>query len=74
MTQGAVAQLIRGLEASRRRSYSTWDLLMWTRDLAPLRQDPAFDAYLRRSGILDYWKRHGFPAQCRPRGDGAACD
>jgi TolB-like protein/DNA-binding winged helix-turn-helix (wHTH) protein/Flp pilus assembly protein TadD len=72
--QSTPEQLILGLEASRRRSYSTWDLLMWTRDLAPMRQDPAFAAYLRRSGILDYWKRHGFPPQCRPRGDGASCD
>ena len=72
--QATPDELIRGLEASRRRSYSTWDLLMWTHDLARIRRDPAFEAYLRRSGILDYWKRHGFPPQCRPRGDGASCD
>ena len=47
---------------------------MWTRDLTRIRSDPAFDAYLRRSGILAFWRRHGFPPQCRPQGDGAVCD
>jgi TolB-like protein/Flp pilus assembly protein TadD len=68
------AKLVQGLDTTRRRAYSSWDLLMWTHDLARIRRDPAFEAYLRDSGILDYWKRHGFPPQCRPRGDGASCD
>ena len=68
------ALLVEGLATTRRRAYSSWDLLMWTRDLVRIRRDPAFEAYLRSSGILDYWKAHGFPAQCRPRGDGAECD
>jgi TolB-like protein/DNA-binding winged helix-turn-helix (wHTH) protein len=68
------AQVIAGLEEVRHRSYSSWDLLLWTRDLRALRQDPAFGDYLRRSGILAYWQRNGFPAQCRPAGGGAACD
>lgn len=69
-----VRELIDGLDRVRQRSYSSWDLLLWTRDLAHLRRDPAFDDYLRRNGILDYWKQNGFPPQCRPVGDGAACD
>ena len=68
------AKLVEGLDTTRRRAYSTWDLLLWTHDLSRIRRDPAFEAYLRSSGILDYWKRHGFPPQCRPRGDGASCD
>jgi TolB-like protein/DNA-binding winged helix-turn-helix (wHTH) protein len=70
----APGRLIAGLDEARERSYSTWDLLLWTRDLAYLRRDPAFQAYLRDNGILAYWRRHGFPVQCRPRGDGADCD
>ncbi len=69
-----VRELIDGLDRVRERSYSSWDLLPWTSDLAHLRRDPAFGDYLRRNGILDYWKRHGFPEQCRPVGDSAACD
>lgn len=68
------AALIEGLDNVRKRSYSTWDLLLWTKSLAYLRRDPAFQDYLRRNGILDYWKRHGFPRQCRPQGDGAVCE
>ena len=68
------ALLVEGLDTTRRRAYSSWDLLMWTPHLARISSDPAFDAYLRRSGILAFWRRHGFPPQCRPQGDGAVCD
>ncbi len=68
------AELIRKLDVLRERSYSSWDLLLWTKDLAYMRRDPAFQDYLRDNGILDYWKKHGFPEQCRPQGEGAACD
>ena len=68
------AELIGKLDVLRERSYSSWDLLLWTKDLAYLRRDPAFQDYLRENGILAYWKRHGFPAQCRPQGEGAYCE
>lgn len=68
------AAIIRGFEDVRKRDYSTWDLLLWTRDLAYIRRHPAFQDYLRDNGILDYWRRHGFPKQCRPKGDGAVCE
>jgi TolB-like protein len=67
-------ELIAGLAEARRRAYSSYDLLLWTRDLAFLRRDPAFQDYLRDSGILAYWRRHGFPKQCRPQGEGAYCE
>lgn len=72
--QADAATAIRELGEIRRRGYSSWDLLLWTRDLVHLRRDPAFQDYLRDDGILDYWRVHGFPPQCRPLGDGAACD
>lgn len=68
------AEFIRSLGEARERSYSTWDLLLWTKDLSYLRRDPAFQAYLKDNGILAYWKQHGFPSQCRPQGDGAFCE
>lgn len=69
------ADLIAKLDVLRERSYSSWDLLLWTKDLDYLRRDPAFQAYLHDNGIFAYWKRHGFPKQCRPDGkDGAICD
>jgi TolB-like protein/DNA-binding winged helix-turn-helix (wHTH) protein len=69
-----VPELIAGLESMRKGGYSTWDLVLWNKEYAFLRRDPAFQDYLRRSGILAYWKQHGFPKQCRPQGDGAYCE
>ncbi len=68
------AELIAELDLVRERSYSSWDLLLWTRDLAYLRQHPAFQDYLRDNGILAYWQAHGFPPQCRAHQGGAVCD
>lgn len=66
--------LIAKLDVLRERSYSSWDLLLWTKDLAYLRRDPAFQAYLRDNGILAYWQRHGMPKQCRVVDGAAVCD
>ncbi|MEL1263490.1 winged helix-turn-helix domain-containing protein [Pseudoxanthomonas putridarboris] len=68
------AYLIRELNQIRQRGYSSWDLLLWSKDLAFLRRDPAFQEFLRDNGILAYWRKHGFPAQCRAQGDGAVCE
>ncbi|MBS0215044.1 MAG: winged helix-turn-helix domain-containing protein [Proteobacteria bacterium] len=67
------SDLIAGLERVRKGSYSTWDLVLWQKDFAFLRRDPAFQAYLKDNGILAYWKQHGFPKQCHPQGEGAWC-
>jgi TolB-like protein/DNA-binding winged helix-turn-helix (wHTH) protein len=66
-------RMLAGLAIVRRRSYSTWDLLVWTQDLAYLRRGPAFQKYLADTGILAYWQRHEFPAQCRPVAQGVEC-
>lgn len=68
------AELIRELNGVRQRGYSSWDLLLWTKDLAFLRRDPAFQDFLRENGILAYWRKHGFPPQCRAQGEGAYCE
>jgi TolB-like protein/DNA-binding winged helix-turn-helix (wHTH) protein len=68
------ADLIDELNRVRQRGYSSWDLLLWTKDLAFLRRDPAFQDFLRDNGILTYWRKHGFPSQCRPDGNGAYCE
>jgi hypothetical protein len=67
------AVLLPRLATVRKRNYSSWDLLVWTQDLAFLRQGPAFQRYLADTGILAYWRRHGFPPQCTPRPEGAEC-
>lgn len=72
--QAHAPELVAGLERTRKGSYSTWDLVLWEKDFVFLRRDPAFQDYLNRNGILAYWRKHGFPPQCRPQGDGAACE
>ena len=50
-------------------------MLIWGPDYGGYRRSPQFDDYIRRSGVLDYWRAHGFPPQCRTAGaDGFECD
>jgi TolB-like protein len=52
-----------------------WQPEPWSRKA---RRDPAFQGFARRMGMVDYWKRNGWPDLCRPlsRGDPDAftCD
>jgi TolB-like protein/DNA-binding winged helix-turn-helix (wHTH) protein len=41
---------------------------IWLPQLAQMRQLPAFKAYMREVGIVDYWKEYGFPDICREVG------
>ena len=61
------------LVSARKRGQSGIDLLLWAKGFKHLRRTPAFARYLRDSGLLDYWHKHGFPPQCRPHGSGADC-
>jgi len=49
-------------------------MLAWQPEYAALRTTPAFQDYIHRMHMLDYWRAHGFPPQCKPEGDGARCD
>jgi TolB-like protein/tRNA A-37 threonylcarbamoyl transferase component Bud32 len=48
--------------------------VIWAPGNREFRQTPQFQAFLARTGILDYWRARGFPTQCRPAVDGAACE
>jgi hypothetical protein len=49
--------------------------LVWRSEYAGYRRSPQFRNYLHRSGVVDYWRDHGFPPQCRPVGEGDfSCD
>jgi TolB-like protein/tetratricopeptide (TPR) repeat protein len=43
-------------------------------NLARFRADPRFQALVRDTGLLDYWRAAGWPDLCRPLGDGVECD
>jgi tetratricopeptide (TPR) repeat protein len=51
-----------------------WQQESWSREA---RRDPAFQGFAQRIGMLEYWKRNGWPDQCQPLaatgGDAFAC-
>jgi TolB-like protein/tetratricopeptide (TPR) repeat protein len=44
-------------------------MVHWIGVMAPYRRSPEFKEHARASGLPDYWRRHGFPSQCRPVGE-----
>lgn len=42
--------------------------VQWLDALTGYRRSPEFKAHMLASGAYDYWKKHGFPPQCRPLG------
>ena len=40
-----------------------WSPGAWSRKA---RQDPAFQGFAKRMGMVDYWKRYGWPDLCKP--------
>ena len=43
-------------------------------NVARFRADPRFQALVRDTGLLDYWRAVGWPDLCRPLGDRVECD
>ena len=67
------AIVIAGLEKMLREGWPSYYMLLWMPEYAAMRRDPAFQDFLRRTGLLDYWREYGFPAQCHADGDAAIC-
>ncbi|HEY8009554.1 MAG TPA: winged helix-turn-helix domain-containing protein [Rudaea sp.] len=68
------ATLIPALEKMLRDGFPSYYLLLWMPEYPTLRRDLAFQDFLHRTRIIDYWRVHGWPAQCKPEGDGARCE
>jgi len=43
--------------------------LHWIPAMRGYRRSPEFKAHMMASGLPDYWRKHGFPPQCRPVGN-----
>jgi TolB-like protein/DNA-binding winged helix-turn-helix (wHTH) protein len=67
-------KVIAALEEPLKSGSSSYNLLLWNPENAALRRDPAFQDFLKRNHIIDYWRSNGWPPQCKPEGDGARCD
>ncbi len=39
---------------------------LWAGESRRYRQSPQFKHFIRESGVYDYWRKTGFPKQCRP--------
>jgi len=49
--------------------------LIWQPELAPFRADSAFQDYLSRTPLPEFWRTYGFPPHCREESDGRIiCD
>jgi TolB-like protein/DNA-binding winged helix-turn-helix (wHTH) protein len=68
------AKILGALEVALRDRTSSYHLLIWNPEFLPLRRDPAFQDFLRRTHMIDYWRSNAWPPQCKPDGDGARCD
>lgn len=50
-------------------------IIVWDRIPAAFRESAAFKRILEEAGIAAYWRKHGFPPQCRPEsGSDFTCD
>lgn len=45
----------------------------WFPVVAPFRQDPRFADLMEEMGLMDFWRRHGWPDRCVPRDDTVVC-
>ncbi len=68
------ARDIDGLNRVQQSGYASYQWVFWQPESRALRQDPAFQHYLQRSGMAAYWREHGWPDVCHADGDGVACD
>ena len=46
----------------------TTALMQWTPAMRAYRRSPEFKAHATASGLPDYWRKHGFPPQCKAVG------
>ena len=48
---------------------------LWHPSYAPVRKTERFKAYVRKAGLVDYWRAKGWPEFCRPTtADDFVCD
>jgi len=59
------------LALGRVADYYGW---IWSPDLAAFRRSPEFKTVAKDLGLVDYWRKHGYPPSCEARGeDDFAC-
>jgi len=46
---------------------------LWTQEMRPFRQDPRFQSFVTRLGLMPYWEQYGPPDDCELRGGKLIC-
>ena len=46
---------------------------VWNADCGNVWSAPEFPAFVEEQGLVEYWREAGWPAMCRPEGDGVVC-
>jgi hypothetical protein len=48
---------------------------LWSPEFSPARKTERFKAFVRKAGLVEYWRANGWADHCRPMGaDDFACD
>jgi TolB-like protein len=62
------------LESMLRNGWPSYYMLLWMREYRGLRQGPAFQDFLKRTGLREYWSSRGWPQLCKPQGEAVHCN
>ena len=73
---GALDRILDNSERSLESGFiGIGEIRLWLPEYAPLRKTDRFKAYMRKVGLVDYWRSRGWPDLCRPIGaDDFVCD
>ncbi len=74
---GAPERVMDAYEGDLKRGYGGPgdNVFLWAPAFAPVRKTARFKAYVRAAGLVDYWRKNGWPDLCRPMGaDDFVCD
>ncbi len=71
---GDLDSLFETANALAGQGFAWIEKVLWGKDFRDVRKDPRFEELVRRRGMLDYWREHGWPDECSAAGDGIRCD
>jgi hypothetical protein len=67
---GAAERVMDNYERSLATGYVSGhaSAVLWSSSYAPVRKTERFKAYVRKAGLVEYWRAKGWPDVCRPIG------
>ena len=72
---GALERVIEWPERAMGYAQTPTTYGLWLPEYAPVRKSERFKAFMRKAGLVDYWRTKGWPDLCKPTtGDDFACE